>query len=439
MKSTTAAQRITKVAKRRIDAFEERFGKPHLYLAYHAAFPLALTPDLLYSLWAKFNRDINDNPLHIPWVAVADLLLSSLCQEVGQELYEMDETVRKELLQRLSEDENFGQQQIKKLADFLLEYVQQQLNSNDPDIQDFAQAQKWTALAYTQRADEVAHELASKLREIVNPAERNQANETIQMDKTEMVRMASLIETLADPLIEANLEPLLFYARGMENFARGKEKQATDQLEKYADNGKIKIAGEELPIPKPIQEKLASPSKKKFRGQSFKGKDLTGENFRKADIRSADFTNAILIGADFTGAKTGLQRRWATVLMICSFLLLVLSAGGSALLGTFLGALIYPLNSESNTPNNTLNIINILVFTGVVSSLVFAVVYLANIRQRRLAIGRALNAVFLSCLVLICIAAFIEAFLGRKLQFPLSSSTSDTINVLTGLAIAFLK
>src|SRR6266581_2669719 len=81
-------------AKRRIASFGKRFEQAHLYLAYHAAFPLALTPDLLYRLWANFPRNIHDEPLKIPWVAVADLLLSSLCDEVGHELYEMNVTVR---------------------------------------------------------------------------------------------------------------------------------------------------------------------------------------------------------------------------------------------------------------------------------------------------------------------------------------------------------
>jgi hypothetical protein len=78
----------------RIDAFGRRFTPAHLNLAYHAAFPLALTPDLLYRL-----RDYPFQPkLQIPWIAVADLLLSGLCYEVGQELYEMDMTVRQVLL-----------------------------------------------------------------------------------------------------------------------------------------------------------------------------------------------------------------------------------------------------------------------------------------------------------------------------------------------------
>lgn len=38
------------VTQHRIETFGKRFGEAHLYLAYHAAFPLTLTPDLLYRL-----------------------------------------------------------------------------------------------------------------------------------------------------------------------------------------------------------------------------------------------------------------------------------------------------------------------------------------------------------------------------------------------------
>ncbi|NJR73658.1 MAG: hypothetical protein HC773_08200 [Scytonema sp. CRU_2_7] len=152
------------VAKRRIEVFEKRFGKVHLYLAYHAAFPLALTSDLLYRLWANFQRDIYGEVLSIPWIAVADLLLSSLCDEVGHELYEMDVVVRNALLSRLKEDEKFGQQRIYELSNFLLDYIRQQLQSDDPDIRDFAQAQRWIALAYMPtQASEAVRELALAL------------------------------------------------------------------------------------------------------------------------------------------------------------------------------------------------------------------------------------------------------------------------------------
>ena len=172
------------VAKRRIESFGKRFGKAHLYLVYHAAFPLALTPDLLYRLWANFQRDIYGEVLGIPWIAVADLLLSSLCHEVGHELYEMDVAVRNVLLSRLKEDEKFGQQRINELSDFLLEYVRQQLQSDDPDIQDFAQAQHWTALAYT-RPSKAARELALAFSKLD------------YKDTAELMRMASLTETFA--------------------------------------------------------------------------------------------------------------------------------------------------------------------------------------------------------------------------------------------------
>ncbi len=191
------------VARRRIEAFERRFGKTHLIFACHGAFPLALTPDLLYKLWANFQRDIHGKVLGIPWVAVADLLLSSLCDEVGRELYEMDTAVRNSLLNRLKEDENFGQLRINELSDFLLVYVRQQLQSNDQEVRDFAQAQRWTALAYL-RPNEAAQELRSAL------------EQTYQQDKSEQLRLVSLIETFAEPLAE--FEPLLVYAREIGKF-----------------------------------------------------------------------------------------------------------------------------------------------------------------------------------------------------------------------------
>ncbi|WP_223280005.1 glycoside hydrolase family 25 protein [Nostoc sp. PA-18-2419] len=192
------------VANRRIESFSKRFTKAHLYLAYHAAFPLALTPNLLYRIWANFQRDIHAEVLDIPWIAVADLLLSSLCDEVGHELYEMDLSIRNLLLKRLQEDEKFGQQRIHELSNFLVDYVQQQLQSDDPDVRDFAQAQYWTAIAYT-KPSEAARELTATLKK------------AYQTDRADLIRLASLVETLAEPLAE--FEPLLVDARKMRSFA----------------------------------------------------------------------------------------------------------------------------------------------------------------------------------------------------------------------------
>ncbi|MGB7444217.1 MAG: hypothetical protein WA919_24385, partial [Coleofasciculaceae cyanobacterium] len=242
--------RPTNLATRRIDSFAKRFGKPHLYFAYHAAFPLALTPDLLYRLWANFQQDIHGRELDIPWVAVADILLSPLCQEVGEELYEMEGEVRNQLLRQLKAEKNFSQTRIIQLSDFLLEYIQQQVERDNLDWQDFAQAQHWTALAYTQ-----PKKAAQQLARVYTGLN--------QKDISELVRMESLVETLAEPL--AKFQPLLVYAQGMGNFARDEIETAATQLQKLPKRGnRIQVAGVSLPIPEEIQKKKQPWTRRRF-------------------------------------------------------------------------------------------------------------------------------------------------------------------------------
>lgn len=226
------------VVTRRIEAFHQRFGEAHLYFAYHAAFPLALTPDLLYRLWANFQRDIHGEALKIPWLAVADLLLSSLCDEVGYELYEMEIEVRNALLRELKVNTRFGEKRIHELSDFLLVYVKQQLESHDPDMRDFAQVQSWTALAYT-KPGEAAREIASTLAKLKLE------------EKSEWIRMASIVKTFAEPL--AGFEPLLIYSRAMASFVRGKMTKAVTELSKLAKAGdKLEVSGLNLSIPESL-------------------------------------------------------------------------------------------------------------------------------------------------------------------------------------------
>lgn len=185
------------IAKRRIDFFRERFDEEHLVFAQHASLPLALTPELLYSLWYRFQHytDRDGRKRSIPWIAVADLLLSSLCSEVGYELYEMDTAVQANLLEGLKS--TFGEKHLKVVAEFLLGYAQQQLLSQNSRVHSIAKTQEWIALYYTY-PDEFARKLALALLE-----------STEQKNKSEQRRIASIIGLFPELASLKEFYPLL--------------------------------------------------------------------------------------------------------------------------------------------------------------------------------------------------------------------------------------
>lgn len=231
---------------RRIQAFRQRFGDGHFYLACHAALPLALTPDLLYRLWATFQRDCQDHDLAMPWIAVSDLLLSGLCAEVGHELYEMEPAVRDELMQQLKASPRLGPMRLRELAEFMIAYSAPQLESADLDTRDFAQAQQWRALAY-QNPQAAAQTIATTLAGLSFA------------DTHEWIRLATLVETLEEPLAE--FPGLLGYVGAIGNFARGDERSATAKLNQILDaNYQIEVADVNLLIPDVINGKLLKTS-----------------------------------------------------------------------------------------------------------------------------------------------------------------------------------
>ena len=103
-----------------------------------------------------------------------------------------------------------------------------------------------------------------------------------------------------------------------------------------------------------------------LRGQSFKGKDLSGANFIEADIRGTNFTNTTLTGANFKGAKAGLQRRWATALVIGLWVL----SGLSGIYALLFGVLIAEWGDSLQ-----------FIITSCFALIVFAVSWLINIRK----------------------------------------------------------
>lgn len=224
-------------ANKYIEAFEKRFGEPHLYLAYHAAFPIELVPDLAYCLWHSFQCDIHGRMLGSHWTAVSDLLLC-LCDEVGHELYRMPRSVRVQLLKKLQFNTNFGEQRIRELHDFLLLYVQNNLHNDNPDVKDFAQAQRLTALAYVY-PDNATSELAIAFKI------------AFKQDTSELFRIASITKTLAEPLTETSeSQTLLTYAQSLEKLAHDDIEGAANQLRGFiGQDNRVQVAGIRLNIP----------------------------------------------------------------------------------------------------------------------------------------------------------------------------------------------
>jgi len=182
-----ADRRKRQIALERVTGFVQEHSEhaeSYLALACHAALPVALTPDLVYQIWARFTPDA-------PWTAVADLLLSRLCQEGGYELYAMDTAVRDVLLQELAA--SFGAERITRLSEFVRQYFARQRNTDDPDERAFAESQHWTALAYV-NADAAAGALLDAAQRIPDSGQPDALAETL--------RLYALIDSLSTPLAQ---------------------------------------------------------------------------------------------------------------------------------------------------------------------------------------------------------------------------------------------
>ncbi len=105
-----------------VERFIRRFEESYRLLAYYAALPLALTPELLNYLHGRFLRG------RVPWEAQADLLLSDLCEQVGYEMYAMEPAVRDYLLGEM--EQSAEAKNMQEAAYLLLSYVQRLLGSD---------------------------------------------------------------------------------------------------------------------------------------------------------------------------------------------------------------------------------------------------------------------------------------------------------------------
>ena len=167
---------------RRLQVVEQRYGEKTLELAAHAAFPLTITSDLLYCLRENFVRDS-------PWYAVADVLLSGLCEPIGYDLYEMEEEIRHRLLERL------GRDRFKNLSLFMAQYIFHRFAQKNNNHQ-----QEWIPLSYLIANGEEIKLIRDNLQSLLK---------ALPEDDRERIKWKQLEEKYIDSLWEEGFEPLL--------------------------------------------------------------------------------------------------------------------------------------------------------------------------------------------------------------------------------------
>lgn len=236
------------LARLQVDAFRNRFGAPTYALALHAAFPLALTPDLVTHLWQTFDRDIYGRALNVPWIGIADLLLSDLCAEVGNEVYEIKTAARRVLLDALKLDENLGALRLGELSEFLQEYIRDELGSADTYTRNFAATQKWTALA-TANPTQAATEVAQAVKLSIEDGNIG-----------EQLRLAAVADTLTDEL--QTYRELLDYLSARRDLLKGATRPRAGTL--GPTDQPTLVLGVELPpltsqLPPPVERVLGPP------------------------------------------------------------------------------------------------------------------------------------------------------------------------------------
>ena len=213
----------TERAKQMVERFVRRFQPSYRLLAYHAALPLVLTPELLNFLRVQFLQG------EVPWVAEVDLLLSDLCSQVGYELYAMDTAVRGYLLEKMqcSSSSNLGKKRMQEVASLLISYVKYLSQSNPYISPKELETQQWAAMVYLgdEQCKAVARDIAEHLTEVTSNASGELTESAI---RAELARLAQITEQLSPQLQQQ--PTLLEYARLVQQILRTPEQVETAQL-----------------------------------------------------------------------------------------------------------------------------------------------------------------------------------------------------------------
>jgi small subunit ribosomal protein S1 len=207
-------------------------------LAYHAALPLVLTPELLNYLRTKFLLN------QVPWTAEADLLLSKLCREVGYGLYVMDLPVRNFLLREMRFIE--GTERMTEVARLLLSYIHQVTQSGAVIRPDELQAERWAAMAYLDDTrGKVVNELVKALWDCVL-IEAGGTGNVKGINWTELTRLLSCIQEIT-PQISDYPELIKYAELTGKILADHSGEQTLELLQSNLLSQEIRVNGQPLP------------------------------------------------------------------------------------------------------------------------------------------------------------------------------------------------
>ncbi|NJR20029.1 MAG: ATP-binding protein, partial [Calothrix sp. CSU_2_0] len=186
-------------AEQMVERFIDRFQPCYRFLAYYAALPLLLTPELVNYLRVEFLRDEN-----VPWVAEVDLLLSDLCRQVGYELYTIDTAIRAYLLEEMKRE--LGIERMQEVAKSLIGYIRYLFQNNSYISAKELQAQQWAAMVYLEETrEQVVREIAEGFESYGTSAIGKGL-----VNLADLARLANITKELAPELI--NYQNLLDYA-----------------------------------------------------------------------------------------------------------------------------------------------------------------------------------------------------------------------------------
>ncbi len=210
-------EQLREQAKQAVDRFVRRFDESYRLLAYHAALPLVLTPELVNYLRNEFLRGEQ-----VPWVAEVDLLLSDLCSQVGYELYAMETHVREYLLKEMQQDSRFGKRRMQEVAQVLYSYVNYLSRLNPGRRKQEIEAQRWAAMVYLgdEQCKKAAREITERLIETASLSESG--------IRVELARLTRITEELSPQLEQGST--LLAHARTVQRFLRTPELVSVAEL-----------------------------------------------------------------------------------------------------------------------------------------------------------------------------------------------------------------